>query len=190
MPMADMRDRLEREGERVGLSPEVLEHIYSGRRRREVRRRVTAGIAGAAITIAVFVWLAGALSHSDSQPRPASTPSPTSIAGTYRMTLPASDPQVTELDVSGTYTLTLQPNDVIQLDAPPGFEQTHESASGDAYRVTGNIVTIGSFATFSCPGTVGTYRIDRTATALRLTPIAESCALREVIFGSRPWKII
>jgi len=188
--MADMRDRLERESERVELSPEVLERIYAGRRRLEVRRRVTAGLAGAAVAIAVFAWLAGSLLRSDSRPRPATTPSPASIAGTYRMTLPASDPQVSQLDVAGAYTLTLQPNDVIQLGTPPGFEPAHESASGDAYRVTGNIVTIGSFATFSCPGTVGTYRVERTATTLRLTPIDEPCALREVIFGSRPWKIV
>ena len=92
--------------------------------------------------------------------------------------------------MAGTYTLTLTPNGVIQLETPRGFEQTYESASGDAYRVTGNVVTIGSFTTFSCPGTVGTYRIELTSTELRLTPVDEPCALRETIFGSRPWAIV
>lgn len=182
--MAELRERLELECERVDLSPSVLERVYEGRHRREVRRRVAAGLTAGALMIAVIVWLAGSL--ADAPTRPAA-PSPIAIDGTYRTTLLSADPRVAELDVAGTYTLTLTPSGVIQLETPPGFEDTHESASGEAYRVTGNVVTIGSFSTFSCPGTVGTYRVERTETELRLSPIDEPCALREAIFGTAPW---
>jgi hypothetical protein len=183
--MAELRDRLELESERVDLSPSVLERVYEGRHRREVRRRVAAGLTAGALTIAVIAWLAESLTGAPS--RPAAPPSPISIDGTYRTTLLSADPQVADLDAAGAYTLTLTPGGVIQLETPPGFEDTHESASGDAYRVTGNVVTIGSFSTFSCPGTVGTYRVERTETELRLMPIDEPCALRAVIFGGAPW---
>ena len=69
--MADLRGRLEHEGERVGLSPDALERIYEGRHRRDVRRRITAGLAGAAIAIAVFAWLAGNLVRGEPHPQPA-----------------------------------------------------------------------------------------------------------------------
>ena len=88
----------------------------------------------------VIAWLVGSLIGSDPPPRPAATPSPVPIAGTYQTTLPGTDPQVAELGVAGTYTLTLTPNGVIQLETPSGFGEAYESASGDAYRVTGNIV--------------------------------------------------
>lgn len=182
--MAELRDRLELESELVDLSPGVLERVYEGRRHREVRRRVAAGLTAGALTVGLIGWLAGVI--ADAPTRPAA-PSPISIDGTYRTTLLIADPQVAELGVAGTYSLTLTPGSVIELETPPGFEDTHESASGDAYRVTGNVVTIGSFSTFSCPGTVGTYRVERTETELRLTPIDEPCPLREVIFGSAPW---
>lgn len=188
--MADLRNQLEREGERVDLASDALDRVYAGHRRKEVRRRVAAGLTAGGLTIAVILWLAGSLIGSETPPRPAAMPSPVPIAGTYRTTLPGTDPQVAELGVAGTYTLTLTPNGVIQLETPSGFGEAYESASGDAYRVTGNIVTIGSFTTFSCPGTVGTYRIELTASELRFTPIDEPCALRETIFGSRPWNIV
>jgi hypothetical protein len=182
--MAELRERLELECERVDLSPSVLERVYEGRHRREVRRRVAAGLTAGAFMIALIVWLAGSLAGSPTKP---AAPSPIAIDGTYRTTLLSADPRVAELDVAGTYALTLTPSGVIQLETPPAFEDTHESASGDAYRVTGNVVTIGSFSTFSCPGTVGTYRVERTETELRLSPIDEPCALREAIFGTTPW---
>ncbi len=187
--MAELRNRLEREGERVEMGPGVLDRVYEGHRRKERRKRLAAGLTAGALTIAVAVWLVGTLT-GDTPKTPAEPPGPVPIAGTYRLTLPGSDPDVADLDIAGTYTLRLSPNGVIQLAAPPGFEDTYESGSGDAYRVTGNVVSIGSFTSFSCPGTVGTYRIQLTATELRLTPIDESCPLRETIFGSRPWKIV
>lgn len=187
--MDDLRSRLEREGERVGLAPEVLGRVYEGSRRREVRRRLAAGLTATGLTIAVIVWLGVSLIRGDTPSRP-TAPATVSIAGTYRATLPATDPLVAELGVAGTYTLALTPNGVIQLETPPAFEEAHESASGDAYRVRGNVVTIGSFTTFSCPGTVGTYRIELSETELRLTPIDEACDLRAVLFGTRPWAIV
>jgi hypothetical protein len=190
--MAELRNRLEREAERVHLGPEALDGVYRGHRRKEVRRRVTAGLTAGALTIAVGIWLAASFLNflPGSDRTPAGPPSPVAIVGTYRTALPRSDPEVAELRVAGTYTLRLRQNGVIQLSTPPGFEDAHESASGDAYRVTGNVVTIGSFTTFSCPGTVGTYRIELTATELRLAPIDEPCALRATIFSSRPWSIV
>lgn len=186
--MADLRNRLEGEGKRVDLAPGALDRVYAGHRRKEVRRRVAAGLTAGALTMAMIVWLVG--SFVGEAERPATPPSPVEIAGTYRVTLPGSDPRVAELGLAGTYTLRLRPNRVIQLSTPPGLEDTHESGSGDAYRVTGNVVTIGSFSSFSCPGTVGTYRVELTASELRFTAIDEPCALRETIFGSRPWKIV
>jgi hypothetical protein len=187
--MADLRSRLEREGERVDQAPDTLERVYAGRHRREIRRRVTAGLTAGAVSIAVLVWLGASLSGGDSNGGPAVS-SPVQIAGTYRTTLEDADTRVAELGVAGTYTLTLTRNGVIQLETPRRFERAYESASGDAFRVTGNVVTIGSFTTFSCPGTVGTYRIELTSTELRLTPVDEPCALRETIFGSSPWTIV
>jgi hypothetical protein len=184
--MADLRDRLERESARVDLAPDLLDRVFEGRRRREMRRRVAAGVTAGALSLAVFVWLAVGLTGNAPE-RPAARPTPLPVAGTYRTTLDASDPVVADLDLAGTYALTLRPNGVIRLETPPGFEETYESASGDAYRVAGNVVTIGSFTSFSCPGTVGTYRAELTATELRLTPIDEPCAFRAAIFGSRPW---
>lgn len=188
--MADLRNRLEREGDRVDLSLDTLGRVYEGHRRRTIRRRLTAGLTAGALTIAMVVWLSGILVTGEPPDEPAVSPSAVPIAGTYRVTLPRSNSDVAELGIAGTYTLRLRPNGVIQLSTPPGFEEAHESGSGDAYRVTGNVVTIGSFTTFSCPGTVGTYRIELTATELLLTPIDEPCALRETIFGTVPWNIV
>ena len=187
--MAELRTRLEREAERVHLAPGALDRVYEGHRRKELRRRIAAGLTAGALTIAMGVWFATSF-LGGSNGTPAGPPSPVAIVGTYRVTLSRSNSEVATLGLAGAYTLRLRQNGVIQLATPPGFEDVHESASGDAYRVTGNVVTIGSFTTFSCPGTVGTYRIELTATQLRLTPIDEPCLLRETIFGSQSWSIV
>src|SRR5262245_34636751 len=67
--MSELRDRLERLGERAPSSPDAFERLERTRRRRERNRRITAG------AVALFVAIAGSVAafaaFTGSEPQPA-----------------------------------------------------------------------------------------------------------------------
>lgn len=81
--MPDLRDRLQGEADRIDLTPEMLERVHAGHRRREVRRRVAAVVTAAAVTVGIVVWLSGAFLGADGRDRPAAVPGGDPLAGTW-----------------------------------------------------------------------------------------------------------
>jgi hypothetical protein len=192
--MTDYRRGLEREGERFDLAPGALDRLFDRRKRKNRNQRVGAGLV-ALVVLAVGAWgaislLGGLASH----PRPASSQRPTparqlyqEIAGTYTITLSNADPGVSAKGMAGTYTVRLLPNGVVRLSAPVGALAEGPSPSAINYRLTGSEFTINAFVNISCPGTVGTYRWELADGRLVLTPLDEVCAVRRILFSSKPW---
>jgi hypothetical protein len=194
--MTDYRADLEREGERFDLAPGALDRLFERRRRKDRNHRITAGFV-VFIILAVGAW--GALSVFGgivSHPRLASSPSSSpdrlayaEIAGTYKVTLPATDPDVSAKGMAGTYTMRLLPNGGVQLSAPVSTLQEGTSPSGIAYRLSGSRFTINAFVNISCPGTVGNYQWKLSDGRLIFTPLLDVCAVRRTLFASRPWLV-
>ena len=177
--MAQLRDRLEAEGRRFGADPDLLARVYRGRRK-EVGERCRHH--GGGRDDGAVVGLGATLRDVGEQP----AEPPRSQIGTYRVTLTDADWRVADFRVAGTYTLRLDEGGALHLSAPPAFDDTFEAGAW-TYRISGDIVTIDAFSTFSCPGTVGTYRVERNGAPVALLPIDEPCALRATVFGSRRW---
>lgn len=83
MPDQHLRERLEREAERIDPSPQLLGRVLAGHRRRQVRRRVAAIATAAAVSIGIIVWLAGAFVGSTGRDRPATVPGGDPLRGTW-----------------------------------------------------------------------------------------------------------
>ena len=67
------------------------------------------------------------------------------------MTLTDADWRVADFRVAGTYTLRLDEGGALHLSAPPAFDDTFEAGAW-TYRISGDIVTIDAFSTFSVSG--------------------------------------
>jgi Tol biopolymer transport system component len=77
--MSDLRERLERESERMVRAPDFAERMFERARRRERNRRAAALGVGAILFIVVLAIIRAGLPDADRTPRPA-TPTPPSLA--------------------------------------------------------------------------------------------------------------
>jgi hypothetical protein len=186
--MSELRERLERESERVTLDPGADVRLWDRRRRLERRRRTSALAVGAATALVVVVASVQGLrvtGDGRSPAPPGSTAGYDEIAGSYSTELPV-DLRVEGLRLGGRYELRLLPSGSLLLSVPPDFEQAVGSV---VFRLSGNIFTTNAFANYSCPGTVGTYRWFLDGDVLRFVPLEEPCELRGAVFSTRPWRI-
>ena len=186
--MSELRDRLDRESERISLAPGADVRLWERRHRLERRRRVSALALGAIVALLVIVVsLHGLVVSGDgrSPAPPGSTGGYAEIAGTYTTRLP-EDLVVAGQRLGGPYELRLLETGSLLLSVPPDFEQAVGSV---VFRLSGNIFTTNAFANYSCPGTVGTYRWSLDGDALRLVPLDEPCELRGAVLSTRPWQV-
>jgi hypothetical protein len=187
--MGDLRDRLERESERVRLAPGAADRMFERGRRRERTRRGAALVVGLSLTVTIAVVAIQAAQAPREIGTPV-TPGPDTtgnevIAGTYTIELPESDADVSRLGLEGSYTLRLRPNGVLLLSVPE--RANIEGTSSVLFRLSGNVFTTNVFSNFECAEGVGTYAWSLVGGELRFAPIDEPCELRAVILASRPW---
>src|SRR5215204_5019459 len=117
--MADLRQMLERESQRVSLPPGAAERMFERGRRRERNRRAGALLIGTAILAGVLAMVWSGLGFpSDVRPTPvAPSPAP-SLPGTYMKRLPGDDEIVRRLGMGAEYTLGLSADGSLTLSGP------------------------------------------------------------------------
>jgi len=188
--MDDIRERLERESERVTLAPGARARMLERRRRRERSRRASALAVGLSVTLAIGVFaLQGARVVRDGGETDLGTPGPganDAIAGTYTTRLPVSDPDISRFRLEGSYTMRLRPSGVLLLSVPPGFEP--QGTPSILFRLSGNLFTTNAFLNFDCRHAFGTYRWSLQDDVLEFVPVDEPCEVREALFSSRVWR--
>ena len=183
--MSDLRERLEREGQRVSLPADAADRMFERGRRRARTRRAGALALGAALLLVVIMIVRSGLPSGDRAPQPA-TPTPTTprdIAGTYSALLPAGDPDVARLDMNGTYTLHLGADGTMGISSPravnlPGTTFTFELERGRM--ITDALVGTG------CDER-GIYRVALQAGSLALSPVTDTCDVRATLLATSDW---
>jgi hypothetical protein len=192
--MSDVKRALERVGERFQLTPGGLDRLLDRRSRRQRNRRIGAVVVALVIGTAGIGGTVIALRGVGDQTRPATPsigPAPQlypQIAGTYTLTLSDAEPRVEELGLAGRYTMRLLADGVMLLSVPEGFGGEGPSPSGISFRLSGNQFTTNAFVNFTCPGSVGVYRWELDRDRLTFAPLEEGCEVRQVLFGSEPWR--
>jgi hypothetical protein len=196
-------DRRLRQGlERItaGIDPDVDWHLHRAARdarRRVARRRTGATLAVAAAIIASVVIgprALDALSDSTRQP-PVGQPAPTvappttlgnqAIAGTYRRTVPAGDPDTQSNHLAGRWTIRLRPDGTMAVGAPAGFTGV---LSGSQFQVQADSFRTTLFIQDLCSSLpVPTYRWTRVGDRLRFIPVDDRCGARVTVLASGPW---
>ena len=182
--MSDLRERLERESERVTLAAGAADRMFERGRRRERTRRVTALALGAALFVLVLV-IVRASAPADRTPRPAA-PTPTApgdVAGTYRVFLPNRDTDVERLGMGGTYTMYLGNDGSMELGSPRGFDLSGAPITFDVER---GRFTTDAFVGAGCEAP-GTYRVALDAGSLRLVPVEDPCEVRTTLLAADGW---
>jgi hypothetical protein len=190
--MSDLRSVLEREGERVALPPEAADRMFERGRRRQRNRRVGALAMGILLLLAVLAIVRSSLPEGH-RPEPA-RPRPItarSIAGTYTVRLPASDEQVDRLGLGGRYSMQLNPDGSLLLVGPHRVDFPWNPATFD---VSEGVLTTDAFVGTSDPDqgcrAPATYRVERGAGSLMLTPAEEPCRFRATILATSPWTAV
>jgi hypothetical protein len=185
--MADLRQMLERESERVSLRPGAAERMFERGRRRERNRRAGALVIGTAILAGVLaiVW-SGLGLPSDVTPTPvAPSPAP-SLPGTYTTRLPADDEIVRRLGMNGEYTLGLSADGGLTLSGPREFDLPGEPVT---FETAGQRFTTDLFVGSGCDAP-GTFRWTAVDGSLRFIEVDDDCEQRVALLGSRPWSVL
>jgi hypothetical protein len=181
MPELGLRDQLEHESHRVSLAPGAADRMFGRRARRERRRRAATAVVGLALAAGVVALLVTALPVRERKREVITDVN--AVAGTYETRLPSRDQDVARLDVGGFFHLTLTADGDLELNGPwdvnlPGPPTT--------FSVDGDELTTDLLVGFGCE-TDGTYRWGLDDGELSLTPLGETCELRGVLLGTRPW---
>lgn len=158
------------------------------RPRRQTSLTGVLAAAAAVAILAIVVRLAGgpSIGTPTSSPSPALTGNEV-IAGRYAVTLEASDPGVStgEVDLAGTWTMTLLQNGGLELAAPPAFDGSR--AEGHSFTLDGSTFRTDLYFNDYC-SSLGTYGWSLSDGDLRLEVQAEDCAIRQTLFATRPWE--
>jgi hypothetical protein len=153
------------------------------RQRRRARLRAAAAVAAVAVLGAVPWAVVSSLDGRGSGP---ATPEAPEVVGSYRVAVQA---QGETRSMTGTWTVTLDEDGGVTLDAPDSFEGA--VGVGEGYAVDGGRLTTNVFLGWpGCQRTtpaVGTYRVEAEATGIRFGLVSDRCAPRIELFGSR-WK--
>ena len=187
-----LRETLERTA--AGHEPDV-ELRLDAVLRHGVRRQRQTGLGGVLAAAAGVVVLVVVVRIAGDQlfgpPAPTSTPgvSPTTndaIAGRYTVTLLASEPGVTtgDVDLTGTWTMTLLPSGAMELAPPPDFEGSR--AEGHAYSLDGATFRTDLWFNDYCSA-VGSYTWTAASETLLLAVADDGCQLRATLLATRAW---
>ncbi len=190
MPSEDqVRDQVERSVRHI--DPEigtVLDRVASrGRRRRRLAVAMKVSVAAGLIALIVIAGPSVLDLLNTSPDRPASPVSPYSaIAGTYRTTIAAEPGVVTQAGMTGRWTLRLDADGSLELEAPPGFQA---EASGVTYRIVGREFQTNAFPNDLCHAQPlpGRYHWILTDGLLRFTIIEDPCEARAILFAGQHW---
>lgn len=199
--MSDLRQRLERESERVTLSSGAEHRMFERARRRERTRRTTALVLGIVLFAIVLAVVGSSLPGGDRKPEPA-TPTPTSaadVAGTYRVLLPVGDADIERLGMNGSYTLVLRADGTMSLSGPRRFDLPGAAIAFDVERglLTTDVFVGASDAPWlsntgdlsaGCD-TPGVYRVTLEAGSLALEASDDTCELRAALLATRAWTV-
>jgi hypothetical protein len=166
----------------------VLERVARrGRRRRRLAVAMRVSVAAGLIALIVIAGPSVLELLRTSPDRPNSPVSPYSvIAGTYRTTIAAEPGVVTQAGMTGRWTLRLDPDGSLQLEAPPGFQA---EASGVTYRIVDREFQTNAFPNDLCHAQPlpGRYQWTLTNGVLRFTIVEDPCEARAILFAGQRW---
>ena len=122
-------------------------------------------------------------------PVPSSTPATyPQIAGTYVVTLDATNAAVARDGLAGQWTLRLQPDGVALLSAPQAFQPGASSMSGVTYALEGDRFRTDLFYNDFC-NSIGTYAWALGNGRLTFSPVTETCSVRRTLLSTLPWEM-
>jgi hypothetical protein len=176
-----IRDQLDRESHRVSLEPGAADRMFERRARRERRRRAGAVVVGLVLLAGVAAGAVTTLSNRDGGTNVIADAS--AVAGMYRTRLPSRDPDVATLGAGGSFELTLTANGDLALNGPWDFGLPGPPTT---FSLHGRELTTDLLVGSGCERD-GRYRWSLADGLLTLSPVDDTCELRSVLLGTRPW---
>ena len=176
-----LRDDLELEGRRVSLAPGAAERMFQRRDRRDRRRRTGTVVVGLVLIAGVIAVVRAALPSGESPERIVSGPE--AVAGTYVVRLPERDPDVARLGLAGVYQLRLGADGTLGIVGP---RENDLPGGSIGFSVRGHELVTDLLVDQGCDA-AATYEWSRSGGTLRLDPLDDTCELRSVLLGTRPW---
>jgi hypothetical protein len=189
MPAEDrVREQIERSVRNIDPDiGSVLDSVARrGRRRRQlaVAMRVSAVAGLIALVVIAGPSLLDLLRTSPSRPNSPVDPYSV-IAGTYGATVPPESGVVTKAHMAGRWTLVLDPDGSLELDAPSGFRA---ETSGITYRMMGQEFQTNAFPNDLCHAELpGSYLWSKAGGQLRFTVVEDPCDARMALFTGQTW---
>jgi hypothetical protein len=172
------------------IDSDAERHLDDARRRGHrlifVRRAVAALALATALVIVVVAAPSVLDIVRDQRHRPAATPSPIPISGTYTTTISAKDTTGhVDAEAVGTWLLTLDLDGTIDLasltNGDLGRSVTQYQTAGDEFLTT-------ALADSMCSGSgLGRYSWSRRGSILTFAVVSDRCQVRAAIFSSHPW---
>jgi hypothetical protein len=186
-----LRQGLERSATVVDpdLRATLPDALNRGRRRKRWLNAARATTFIVSITLVAIVGsqLLGGIRGERPATRTPTPPPPAAyaaIAGTYTARIERYSPGLPTQSMAGSWSLEIRTDGVLVLTAPPRFALPISPASFDVH---GARFQTNAFAAGPCNGTIGTYTWGLSTIHLRFTKIADTCPIREALFGARQW---
>jgi len=194
-----LREELQRDAERV--VPDVERNLGAVEARAFQRASVgSPALFGAAVVIAIAIaWRFGASTPTEGGPGSSgaatSSPSPfasaaqsyDAIAGTYIVTLDATNSTVSKYGLGGTWTMRLASDGEIFLSPPLSFGSGTSSLSGFAFTIAADRFRSNIFYNDFC-SSIGTYTWSIQSGPLAFAPVEETCQIRQALLSTTPWR--
>ena len=163
----------------------VSDAIAQGRRRRRA-----AGMIGVVASLIVVLLATGLLVRAVVSERDRFAPAEPDrsvavpFAGTYESTVSAQDPEAQMLSLTGSYSLGVSKDGIVDVAGPPDFERRWTSPAGPL-EVDGDRMVLFVFQTH-CLDEPGTYTWTKTSDGVRFEAVADECRFRRALF-EREW---
>lgn len=196
-----LRQELDRDADRIGADVERNLGAVEARARRRSSIGSSALLAAAAvIVLAIVVRLGSSVPSTGASPGPATaSPSPSAvaaspnpsfeaIAGTYTVSLDASNAAVAANHLAGSWTMRLVADGEIFLSPPAAFGSGTSSLSGLAFTLTADRFRSNIFYNDFC-NSIGTYTWSLSGGRLVFTSVDDTCAIRQALLSTTPWRI-
>jgi hypothetical protein len=184
---ARVRDALERSS--LIVDPDVRRDLATVRRKTRraiIRQRVGLTVLAACVIAAAVFLGPRVLDVIRSQrQRPASSPSPSVLAGSYRVDLSGAGGSLSAAGLEGRWSITLEGDGSVLWHAPSG---PPEGLPRDTYQVSGDSIVTNLFANDLCRGSgVGSYSWNLSGGTLTFVAVSDGCDVRRAVLTSGPW---
>jgi hypothetical protein len=196
-----LRSELDRDAGRIVTDLERNLGAVEARARRRSSIGSSALLATAAvIVLAIVVRLGSSVPSGGASPSPTmATPSPTTmaaspspsfaaIAGTYTVSLDASNAAVAANHLAGSWTMRLVVDGEIFLSPPASFGSGTSSLSGLAFTLAADRFRSNIFYNDFC-SSIGTYTWSLSGGHLVFASVDDTCAIRRALLSTAPWQI-